>query len=170
MNWFGSIFICSDNSSWSSVTKHTFLNHEIRHFKLLTYEEAVSLISIWKVCLLLQREDLIFFSFVVYSWKKDTFSRRCCIQLNKSKLFLFILLTDFATVMYRRRLKRKVIRFHPVDMEVEFSAGHISWGQSPECSTNHRARDYFLGKKKLNYVSDTSRKGIFSPFLETPAF
>jgi len=113
-------FICSGNCRWNGVAKHISWNHEIRHTKLHTDKEALSFISICKSVLTFAKRGFNFFSVCGFSWKKGTFSRRCCIQINKSKLlrdlfYLWILWRWCTGVCFR-----------PVDTEVEFSAGYIS--------------------------------------------
>jgi hypothetical protein len=60
-----------------------FLNHEIRHVKLHTYEEALSLFSICRSVLAFAKRGFNFFSVRGFSWKKTAFIRRCCIKVNK---------------------------------------------------------------------------------------
>lgn len=118
-------------------------------------------------------KEMIYFFCSRFFLVEVTFSLRCFIQVNKSKLlrYLFdlrVLWRWYTGVVWKVQASVSVPLTRKSSFQRNISAVYI-WGQSPECSTNHRARNYFRGKE-LNYASDTSRKGIFCPFLETPAF
>jgi hypothetical protein len=84
VKWCDRILICSDNRRCIGVAIPFFLNSEIRHFKLHTYEEALSLISIWKSVLAFAKRGFNFsFLFVVFLGKRHFFVYDVAYKLSK---------------------------------------------------------------------------------------